>query len=144
MCFKKQLSLCWYLNDKMQELRAYDNLGMANFYKQVLDKANYYHIRAMNGILEPDDSFAKQLIVKHYKNKVYLSEIESIRDNFQLMKIMKSDKTKLVAGNVRKEMIKNLFKLEPSGDYILSGIRTLDEIAKSVAPSPASNIDYQR
>ena len=39
-------------NDNMNELEAYDSIGMQYYYLRNIDKAMYYHNRMMNGILE--------------------------------------------------------------------------------------------
>jgi hypothetical protein len=61
VCFKLQLSFSWYLNRPVDELKAYDNVGMAYFYLQDLKKANNYHQRAMKGVIESPNTAAKEI-----------------------------------------------------------------------------------
>eukprot|EP00826_Nyctotherus_ovalis_P009407 TRINITY_DN12483_c0_g5_i1.p1 TRINITY_DN12483_c0_g5~~TRINITY_DN12483_c0_g5_i1.p1 ORF type:complete len:224 (-),score=65.19 TRINITY_DN12483_c0_g5_i1:533-1204(-) len=62
--FKKQLQLAWYCfqgdsrseEDAVNELDAYDSIGMQYYYLKNIDKARYYHNRMMNNELERNSS----------------------------------------------------------------------------------------
>ena len=61
ICFKKQLELSWCSKKmKATELKSYDNIGMAFYYLNELDKATYYHNRYANGYYESDQSGLKK------------------------------------------------------------------------------------
>ena len=55
------------LGDQIAELEAYDNIGLAYYYLNNIDKANYYHRRMMNGEFE-GDTFAKQINLEFLRN----------------------------------------------------------------------------
>eukprot|EP01017_Pseudomicrothorax_dubius_P005315 TRINITY_DN11317_c0_g1_i1.p1 TRINITY_DN11317_c0_g1~~TRINITY_DN11317_c0_g1_i1.p1 ORF type:complete len:320 (+),score=78.84 TRINITY_DN11317_c0_g1_i1:62-961(+) len=52
----KLLQMAWMKNLREQELSAYDRIGIMFFYLGELEKANFFHQRMMDGIVEPKDS----------------------------------------------------------------------------------------
>ncbi len=68
-CYKKQIEISWVLNNKVSELRAYDNIGIQYFYLGNKDKAKYYHERMLYGRSENMKSEARVAVSKNYRNK---------------------------------------------------------------------------
>jgi tetratricopeptide (TPR) repeat protein len=68
-CYKKQIEIAWILNDKVSELRAYDNIGIQYFYLGNREKAKYYHERMLYGRSEAFCTDVRKSITDAYKNK---------------------------------------------------------------------------
>lgn len=88
-CYKKQIEIAWILNNKISELRAYDNIGIQYFYLGNRDKAKYYHERMLYGRSENQKSDTRESVCKYYKNKnfhMFNDEkyIRNIRNNDEL------------------------------------------------------------
>jgi tetratricopeptide (TPR) repeat protein len=88
-CYKKQIEIAWILNNKVSELRAYDNIGIQYFYLGNRDKAKYYHERMLYGRSENQKSDTRESVCKYYKNKnfhMFNDEkyIRNIRNNDEL------------------------------------------------------------
>lgn len=68
---KKGLEFCWFHNRPEQELRIYDEYGKIYYLMGELEKANSFHEKFINAILEPDNSpqraLSKQRISKLYE-----------------------------------------------------------------------------
>ena len=57
--FKIQMSLAWELNDKVTELRAYDNLSIEFYYNGDIESSKLYKDRCIKGQIEKFDSVAR-------------------------------------------------------------------------------------
>lgn len=71
-CYKKQIEVAWALNNKPNELRGYDNIGIQYFYLANRDKAKYYHDRMLAGKSEKNGNKTSDLldsVVKRFKDK---------------------------------------------------------------------------
>ena len=63
-----------FIHDKISELDAYDNMGVEYYYIGDINKANFYHSRMMNGIIEENTDTKKwnlQMLDKVAKTKEY-------------------------------------------------------------------------
>lgn len=68
--FIKMLQLAWLTNNKDLELKSYDLIGVQYFYMNMLEKAMYYHDRAMLGKIEPKNSDFRNLGVSRAVHKL--------------------------------------------------------------------------
>ena len=79
--FKKTITIFFvkylyhrFIHDKISELEAYDNMGVEYYYIGDINKANFYHSRMMNGIIEENTDTKKwnlQMLDKVAKTKEY-------------------------------------------------------------------------
>jgi tetratricopeptide (TPR) repeat protein len=141
-CYKMQLSFSWYLNRPVEELKAYDNIGMAYFYMQDLQKANNYHQRAMKGLIEASDSVSKEITRQQKVNMDRLRVLELTKDNLTIYYMMISgvgmNKQILDFRNAALTGMFRINKKENEYDFLVSD--TLDTLAKYTSlPSPASH-----
>lgn len=58
--FKKEIEAAWILNNKVFELRAYDNIGIQYFYLGNKMRAKYYHLRFICGRTEKEGEIMKK------------------------------------------------------------------------------------
>lgn len=68
--FIKMLQMSWFVGNTDLELKAYDLIGLQYFYMNKLDKAMYYHLRAMTGMEEIEGSELKKLGVDRALRKL--------------------------------------------------------------------------
>ncbi|CAI2387411.1 unnamed protein product [Moneuplotes crassus] len=68
-CFKKLLETSWKMEDKFQEARAFDYLGVQYFYLGNIEKSKYYHSRWLNGSYEPNTSNIRKVYSSISKRK---------------------------------------------------------------------------
>lgn len=54
--YKKALELAYVYQDHDAELKLYDRIGSMHYYLGDLKKAEYYHLRSLNGLLEESGS----------------------------------------------------------------------------------------
>lgn len=86
----KQLYLAWALNDVVREIRAYDNIGMAYFYQNQLDKAFKYHNKAMNAESELEfGDAAKKMGERYNLEKQRKRQLINSKDQFFRYSVMK-------------------------------------------------------
>ena len=141
VCFKLQLSCSWYLNRPVDELKAYDNAGMAYFYLQDLKKAHNYHQRAMKGVIESPNSPAKIITKQQKLNMDRLRILEKTKDNLSIYYLTVSGITmnKQIL-EFRNAYIAGMFKLSKgSNEYDFFVPDTLETLAKYTSlPSPTS------
>ena len=69
-CFKKCLQLAWYFDDVSQEMSAYANLAIDNFYLGLMDKAAYYDRKFKNGECEEPQAVIRRAAVGIIKNRI--------------------------------------------------------------------------
>jgi len=77
--YKKQLQLAYSLKDTMNELDAYDNMGLAYYYMGNVNKSIFYHNRMMSGKLEEDTDVKKwniMLLEKDRNKKNFYKAVE--------------------------------------------------------------------
>lgn len=67
--YYKQLFMAWTLNDICREIRAYDNLGMAYFYLNDIEKAHKFHAKAVNAESELETGDAAKKMGERYQNE---------------------------------------------------------------------------
>ena len=85
-CYKKQIEIAWILNDKVSELRAYDNIGIQYFYLGNREKAKYYHERMLYGRIESFSTDIRRSVCDNYKNKNF-----HLFNEDKFVKIMRSN-----------------------------------------------------
>jgi tetratricopeptide (TPR) repeat protein len=141
ICYKMQLSFSWYLDRPVDELKAYDNIGMTYFYMQDLQKANNYHQRAMKGIIEAKDSVAKEITRQQKVNMDRLRVLELTKDNLSIYYMMISgigvNKQILDFRNAALTGMFRINRVTNEYDFLVSD--TLDTLAKYTSlPSPTS------
>ncbi|CAI2386636.1 unnamed protein product [Moneuplotes crassus] len=68
-CFKKLLETSWKIEDKYQEARSFDYLGIQYFYLGNIERANYYHSRWLNGSYESNSSNIRRVYSNISKRK---------------------------------------------------------------------------
>ena len=66
--------IAWEEQNKETELELYDCIGLSYYYINDMEKASYYHQKAIKGKLETNESVIK---------KVSLKELKIKRDNFK-------------------------------------------------------------
>ena len=62
------LTYCLALNNKKQELIAYDLIGFQYFYLGQLEKAHFFHCKMNQGDLESSESYVRKLGKQKYLN----------------------------------------------------------------------------
>jgi len=80
---KKQLQLAWYLHSDLNELEAYDSMGIEYYYLGNINKACFYHNRMMAGVMEGDTDVKRwnmrlleeEFKVKDVRNRMSYSSI---------------------------------------------------------------------
>jgi hypothetical protein len=58
--------IAFFLKSEKHELKAYDMLGMQYYHMNDMDKAKYYHTRAMSGQVEPNSSPLKEMGMRKF------------------------------------------------------------------------------
>lgn len=89
------LEFSYYLNDKMNEILIYDNLGMMFYERNEQQKALYYHNRAIKGSLEPFDSIKRGIGYNSAKKFIDIEGKYMTSDGFDLLKILDTLNPKL-------------------------------------------------
>ena len=109
---------------------------------QNLNKANYYHQRAMKGILEKDDSWHR-LMASDQKNSVErLQSLEKGKDNLKMYYMMINDPENMKIAQYRNILISTLFRISNNNgvsgyEYFVS--ETIEDMTKYTSlPSPSS------
>lgn len=72
--FLKFLVMSWYLNNKYQEVIAYDYLGVIYYYQGNLKTSEILHNRMSIGKTEGDQSALKSYKVMQYEKEIELTE----------------------------------------------------------------------
>jgi hypothetical protein len=83
VAFKKLLQLSWESNNYEGELAAYEFLGVQYYYQGNMERAKFFHERALKGLTEAKTSSMRIISEKAYKKK------ESSRVRIQTERIVK-------------------------------------------------------
>ena len=147
--FKKVLEFAWELNDKAEEIKAYDFLGICYFYKGDLEGADYYHNRMVGGQVETEASVVRKLCMSQNACRTQLKKVEKEQSGFLRMDIDFSDLINSTPrdynGRIsyeeikkRKDEIQNLFKIDKDGVETprLEAGTPISDMSASSLPSP--------
>lgn len=113
--FKRMLQIAWFINDDREEIRAYEQLSQAYFYKGELAKAAQCNTRALKGLLEEPDSderissnnkFARKLRLEKEQSKCAVQAWEPGAD------IQRVYKQVLPFNKLRPALNENLIQLD--------------------------------
>ena len=92
--FLRMLYMAWFLENEQFEFLAYDEIGLCFYYLNDIEKANFYHLRMLDGEKEPNDSIAKKLGLLKIK-QLLANEIRSLDD---LVKVSSDEEEELLFG----------------------------------------------
>ncbi|KAL4465330.1 hypothetical protein ABPG72_017084 [Tetrahymena utriculariae] len=126
--FIKMLLLSWFLNDKDSELQSYDELGIIFYYECNISLAQRLHQRLCHGIVEGEDSKAKQSAVDSFKQKLkYNDQKKNIEftEEFQ-EKLQKTKKIRMKNQNTDIEEVNFSDSSDEEPDYYLREILQQD------------------
>ena len=127
--------------NNLQELKAYDNIGITYFYMQNLTKASYYHERAMKGVLEKEDSWHRVMAYNQKNSVERLQSLEKGKDNLKMYYMMINDPENMRVTQYRNIIISSLFRITNTkgvSNYEYFVTESIDDMTKYTSlPSPS-------
>ena len=145
--FLRMLALSWYLNNEQYEFSAYDEIGLCFYYLNQIEKANYYHLKMLEGEKEPMGSIARGLGILKIKSALESKvsedtllnlskessedEEEFLFGETKVKEYQKNDKKSQIEMNIfmkkRSERIKNESLKSQNANLTLSKVHLRDD-----------------
>jgi len=103
--FLRMLDMAWFLNNEQYEFLAYDEIGLCFYYLNEIDKANFYHLKMLEGDREPKESMARELGILKIKTML-ANQARSSEDNLlNLSKESSEDEEELLFSEMKPRIL---------------------------------------